>query len=181
MFKTPEFFFEERLCVEIPRTQVMCSEKTWKNTVALWRELRSFAVAGELHIWVLDENNAMIHAETLVPQGDKMATTEYLRGVEMLKKGGNEEKAIEYFNRAIEKYENYWQAYERRGQANLLLHRLEDAILDFQKSINLYKNPYAYLGLGRVKFEMTEFDIAVDYFQMAIDNAVPYQPVFWIG
>lgn len=179
LLKDPDFFQEETLSITVPRQQVACSEKTWKNTAFLLRELRGFAVAGEFHIWVTDEKNALCGEEMIVPQGDKVATTDYLRGVEMLKKGGREDDAIELFNKAIEKYDRYSQAYERRGMAYFRSGRIEDAIIDFSKSIALCKNAPAFLGRGRVKMEMNDLEGALEDFQNAIDNAVPYQPVFW--
>lgn len=174
-------FNEELMTIDVPRTSLNCSEKTWKNTICLMRELRSFAVAGELHIWVLDEKNTLIAGESIVPQGDKLATTEYLRGVEFLKKHGQEVKAIESLNRAIEKYERYYQAYERRGLAHHRMGNIEEAMMDFSKSINLNKNAEAYFGIANVKMKLGDLKGALIDFQLAIDNAVPYQSIFWMA
>lgn len=179
LLKDPSFFSDETLSLVVPRNLIQCTEKTWKNTLSLLRELRSFAVAGELYLWVLDEKNVFLCDEVVMPQGDKVATTEYLRGVELLKKAGSENKAIETFSKAIEKYPRYSQAYERRGMAYLKTNRYEDAIIDFSKSISLYKNAEAFLGRAQAKEQLKDLSGALIDFQTAIDNSVPYQPVFW--
>jgi tetratricopeptide (TPR) repeat protein len=179
LLKEPTLFSEETLSVVVPRIMFQCSEKTWKNTVFLLRELRSFAVAGELYVWVFDDKNVMCCDELIVPQGDKVATTEYLRGIEMLKKADSEDLAVEIFSKAIEKFPRYFQAYARRGMAYLSMNRIEDAIIDFSQSIRLFKNSEAYLGRAQAKEKMNDLEGALVDYQTAIDNAAPYQPVFW--
>jgi tetratricopeptide (TPR) repeat protein len=181
LLKEPSYFSDEALSISVPRITFQCSEKTWKNTLFLLRELRSFAVAGELHLWVLDEKNTLCCEEGIVPQGDKVATTEYLRGVAVLEKNDSEDLAIEIFSKAIDKYSRYYQAFEGRGVAYLRTNRLEDAIIDFSKSISLYKNSAAYLGRAQAKEKMGDLEGALVDYQTAIDNAVPYQPVFWMA
>jgi tetratricopeptide (TPR) repeat protein len=181
ILKELTFFSEETFSINIPRFLHPCSEKTWKNTAFLFRELRSFAVAGELNIWVTDEKGQLCFEDCIVPQGDKMATTEYLRAVKLLKQKGFEEAAIEVLNKAIDKYPRYAQAYERRGFAYYQLGRTDDALIDFSKSISFNKNADAYYGRAVVKVGLGDLKSATVDFQEAIDNAVPYQPVFWMS
>jgi tetratricopeptide (TPR) repeat protein len=181
VLKELSFFSEETFSLDVPRILHPCSEKTWKNTAFLFRELRSFAVAGELNIWVTDEKGQLHFEESIVPQGDKMATTEYLRAAKLLSEKGNEAAAIEILNKAIDKYPRYAQAYERRGFAYSRLGRTDDALIDFSKSINFNKNPDAYYGRALVKADLGDLQSATVDFQAAIDNAVPYQPVFWLS
>jgi Tetratricopeptide repeat len=181
ILKDETFFNEELMMIEIPRTNLNCGEKTWKNTIGLMRELRSFAVAGELDIWVTEDGKtALLASECVKPQGDKMATTEYLRGVEFLKKG-LETKAIESFDKAIEKYDRYAQAFERRGTAHSRLGNTAEALKDFSTSIALNQNSKAYFGVGLVKMKLGDLEGAAIEFQTAIDNAVPYQSIFWMA
>lgn len=179
--KDDSHFLADEFVINIPRTALPpCSEKTWKNTINLFNELRTFAVAGEMHIWVLDyDGKQLIQEATILPQGDKYVTSTYNRGVSFLRKPGKEEDAIELFNMAIAKYESYEQAYERRGVAYHRLGKFEDAILDFTKSINLYINPDALLGRAIVKRSLGDLKGALVDLDLAIKNAVPYQPVFW--
>ena len=181
ILKTEEHLFDEERVIDIPRTTILImSEKTWKNTINLFNELRTYAVAGIMHIWVLDgDGKQLLHEAIIMPQGDKFATSEYNRGVTLLSKKGKEEQAIECLNKAIDKYEGYEQAYERRGVAYHRLGRFDDAILDFTKSLSLNVNPDAFLGRAIVKRSLGDITGAVADLDLAIKNAVPYQPVFW--
>jgi tetratricopeptide (TPR) repeat protein len=181
ILKELSVFSDETLSLDVPRLLHPCSEKTWKNTVFLLRELRSFAVAGELNIWVTDEKGQLVWAECIEPQGDKLATTEYLRGAKRLKEGGDEEMAIEILTKAIDKHTRYAQAYERRGFAFFRLGRIDDALMDYAKSISFNKNADAYHGRAVIKANLGDLKGATVDFQAAIDNAVPYQPVFWMS
>lgn len=181
ILKGEEHLLADDFVINVPRTMFeINNEKTWKNTINLFNELRTYAVAGVLHIWVLQpEGKQLLHEATIIPQGDKYVTTQYNRGANLLRKPGKEEKAIEFLDKAIEKYEGYEQAYERRGVANHRLGRLEEAILDFTKSINLNINSEALIGRAIIKRQLGDMNGALEDLDLAVKNAVPYQPVFW--
>ncbi len=181
VLKGEDHISEELLAITVPRTTFeITSEKTWKNTINLFNELRTYAVAGVMHIWVLHvEGKQLLHEAIILPQGDKYATTQYNRGSSLLRKPGKEEKAIEFLTKAIEKYEGYEQAYERRGVANHRLGRLDEAIMDFTKSISLNINSEALIGRAIIKRQLGDMEAAIADLDLAVKNAVPYQPVFW--
>ena len=181
ILKTDDHLIDEERAIDLPRTTLLImSEKSWKNTINLFNELRTYAVAGIMYIWVLDgEGKQLLHEAIIMPQGDKYATSEYNRGVSFLSKPGKELQAIECFNKAIDKYEGYEQAYERRGVAYHRLGNLDEAIMDFTKSLSLNINPDAYLGLAIVKRSLGDLVGALEYLELTIKNSVPYQPVFW--
>lgn len=181
ILKGEEHLSAEEFAITVPRTLFeINNEKTWKNTINLFNELRTYAVAGVMNIWVLHpEGKQLIQEAIVLPQGDKYATTQYTRGASLLRKPGKEEKAIELLNKAIEKYEGYEQAYERRGVANHRLGRLEEAILDFTKSISLNINSEALIGRAIIKRQLGDMTGALEDLDLAVKNAVPYQPVFW--
>jgi tetratricopeptide (TPR) repeat protein len=180
LLRGTDFFIEPAFSIEVPRTTLNCNEKTWKNTIGLLRELRAFAVAGTFYIWISDNNNTLLVEEVIEPQGDKFATTEYTRGLGFLKQG-QDEAAIEAFTKAIEKYDRYAQAFKRRGNAYYNLGRYEDALIDFGKSLSLRISPEAYFGKAVTERAMGNLTQAVSDLQLAIDNAVPYQPIFWMA
>ncbi len=181
VLKDPSHISEETMTLTFNKfIKTDCVEKTWKNTLFLFRELKTFSVAGELNLWVFDGKGTMCCEETFKPQGDKAATVSYLNGLKCIKQN-NEEKAIEFFNKAIDKYPQYTQAYAGRGQACYLLGRYEDALIDFSKSISLNNNAEAYHGRGVVRAAMKEYTDATVDFQAAIDATVGYQSIFWMS
>lgn len=180
MLKGMGHFVEDNFSITVPRTELtVMSEKTYKNTIGLLNELRGYAVAGCLNIWILTEDNKLIQEVSIQPQGDKFATQEYNRACMFLLKSGKEEDAVNALTKAIDKYEDYEQAYERRGVANHRIGRLEESILDFTKSISLMPNPEAYFGRALAKQAMGDLVGAITDLDLAIKNAIPLQAIFW--
>jgi tetratricopeptide (TPR) repeat protein len=88
-----------------------------------------------------------------------------------LKFKGNDEplKALESFNRAVELYHDYYQAFSERGDVNVSQRKLEEAAADFDRAlkINAYYGP-ALRGSGYCKLEKKEFADAIDLFEKSI-------------
>jgi tetratricopeptide (TPR) repeat protein len=177
--KGDEFFQPEELRLVVPRMEHLCNiEKTWKNTIGLLNEIRTYSVGGAMYLWVQNEKNQLVASESFLPVGDKVATTEYLKGIALSDKG-KQEAAIEAFNKAIDKHGRYAQAYERRGVAYYRMGRLEDAFLDFSKSNAIILNAEAFIGLSEIKRSNGDLEGAVEDLTLALKNCVPFQPVFW--
>jgi tetratricopeptide (TPR) repeat protein len=177
--KGDDYFRPETLDLVVPRMEHFCGiEKTWKNTIGLLNEIRTYSVAGALHLWVQNEKNQLIAEESFLPVGDKMATTEYLKGI-VLSDKGKQELAIVAFNKAIDKHNRYAQAYERRGVAYFRMGMFEDALLDFSKSNALMPNAEAFVGLAETKREMGDLEGAIEDLTLSLKNCAPFQPVFW--
>jgi tetratricopeptide (TPR) repeat protein len=177
--KGDEFFQPDELRLVVPRMEHLCNiEKTWKNTIGLLNEIRTYSVGGALHLWVQNEKNQLVAAESFLPVGDKVATTEYLKGI-VLSDKGKQEAAIEAFNKAIDKHNTYAQAYERRGVAYYRMGRLDEAFADFTKSNDIILNAEAFIGLSEIKRSNGDLEGAVEDLTLALKNCVPFQPVFW--
>src|SRR6266850_2125166 len=90
---------------------------------------------------------------------------------EGLKFKGNDEplKALESFNRAVELYHDYYQAFSERGDVNVSQRKLEEAGADFDRAlkINAYYGP-ALRGSGYCKLEKREFADAIELFEKSI-------------
>src|SRR6266566_2472106 len=88
-----------------------------------------------------------------------------------LKFKGNDEplKALESFNRAVELYHEYYQAFSERGDVNVFQRKLEEAAADFDRAlkINAHYGP-ALRGLGYCKLEKKEFADAIEFFEKSI-------------
>ena len=90
---------------------------------------------------------------------------------EGLKFKSNDEplKAVESFNRAVELYHDYYQAFVERGDVNVLQRKLEEAAMDFDRAlkINAHYGP-ALRGSGYCKLEKKEFADAIELFEKSI-------------
>ena len=90
---------------------------------------------------------------------------------EGLKFKGNDQplKALESFNRAVELYQDYYQAFSERADVNVSQRKLEEAATDFDRAlkINAHYGP-ALRGLGYCKLEQKEFADAIELFEKSI-------------
>lgn len=103
--------------------------------------------------------------EQKIPKGARKAFNEGL------KFKGNDEtlKALESFNRAVELYQEYYQAFSERGDVNVSQRKLEEAAADFDRAlkINAHYGP-ALRGSGYCKLEKREFAGAIELFEKSI-------------
>ena len=78
-------------------------------------------------------------------------------------------KAVESFNRAVELYHDYYQAFVERGDVNISQRKLEEAASDFDSAlkINAHYGP-ALRGSGYCKLEKKEFADAIELFEKSI-------------
>ena len=176
-----EIFDESSTSLNVPRFITQGSEKSWKNTVSLLEYIAQFAVAGHFGAWMTNEGK-ILHHGIVEPRSDRAAVQAYLRGRELLKQEGKENEALAALDQAIAKYERHGQAYERRGHINYKLRNFEDALYDFNKSIDLSPgNPDAYLGRANTKLALDDPKGALADFDMAIKSSIPLQPIYWMA
>lgn len=178
LLKDLSYFQEENFTIEVPRSQFVYVDKTYKNTLAFLYELRDFALAGSFHLWVVDEKNVVKKSATIIPNSDKSANVEYNNGNKFIERK-DYVAAIGAFGRAIDKYDQYTQAYERRGYAYFLHQSHEDSLMDYAKSLALRFTPEAFFGRAEVLISVGDYKGAVLDLQKAIDNSLPYQSIFW--
>lgn len=179
LLKELTYFDETTFSLVIERTTFNYYEKTFKNTVALLNEINSYAVAGFILLNVTEPDKKKVTKfEKIIPNGEKAITYEFNQGVQFLKTR-EVEKAIASLSSSLEKYENNFQALERRAYAYLLQERFEDAHMDLAKSLKLRKSPEAFYTLAELKMAEGAYAEAAVCLQDAIDNALPYQPIFW--
>ena len=92
---------------------------------------------------------------------------------EGLKFKGNDEplKALESFNRAVDLYHEYYQAFSERGDVNVSQRKLEEAAADFDRAlkVNSHYGP-ALRGSGYCKLEKREFADAIELFEKSLSN-----------
>ncbi len=91
----------------------------------------------------------------------KPARQAYEQGIK-LQKENQAEKALAQFNRAIELYPDYFQAFTERGNLQMQLNRLPEAQADFARAMALNeKYPPALRGMGYCQIQQRKFVEAV--------------------
>lgn len=89
-------------------------------------------------------------------------------GFKLMMVYGQYEKAEEALDKAIKYDKNNYEAYYHRGCVKVNALKYKDAILDFEKAIEL-KPDYAdaYFNLGRVYYILKDNDEACNYYKLA--------------
>lgn len=174
-----EIFDDENLSLDIPRFVGQAFEKTFKNTASLLDYCAQFAMMGVIKAWQTDSGKVLNYAD-IEPTSDKSAVQLYQKGKKLSKKAGKEKEAYEELTKAIEKYDQHAQAYERRGNVNLLLKKYADAIRDFNKTIKIDpSNPFAYYGLAKVHIQKEEYQDAIDNLELVCKKSLALQAIYW--
>lgn len=180
LFKAEQIFVPEELAINVPQQTLMSTEKHWRNTTSLLKEVAQYALAGNVGAWWVQNGQVLAECQ-IEPKSDKVAVSEYLRGRELVQQGGMEEASIALSN-AIEKYERHAAAFERRGYVNYKLKNFNDAHYDFSKSISI--NPVApepFYGRGKIHMIKNEWEAAAADFDHAIKKSLAVQPLHWLA
>ncbi|MFN7327650.1 MAG: tetratricopeptide repeat protein [Chitinophagales bacterium] len=182
LFKLEDIFLTDDFALSLPQphTTVMGTEKAWRGTTDLFREIVQFAVVGKIQAWCI--SNGEVTEITLEPKTDKIAVSEYWLGCELVQKDGQMEEASAALSRAIDKYQRHALAYERRGYVNYKLQNYGDALYDFTKSIDVNPaNPEPHYGRGKVRMLKGEWESAAQDFDAAVKRSIALQPIFWLA
>ena len=82
---------------------------------------------------------------------------------------GDNTKALAYYNKTIELEERYFMAYNNRGLIYQTIGDTAQAILDFNKAIQLKKYPKAYINKGVLLFQQGNNRGAIQAFKKGIE------------
>jgi tetratricopeptide (TPR) repeat protein len=179
LIKIEEMIQPESLSISIPRFIGQTSEKTWLNTTNLFDYIAQFAIAGSISMWMIDQGK-VVSEKHIEPSGDKAAVQSFKTGKNLADQPGKEDEAKQAFNSAIEKFERHALAYERRGYINYKLGNYDDALYDFNKSIQFHpENPDPHVGVAIVLMTKQDFSSALNYLDTAMKNSIPHQPIYW--
>lgn len=182
LFKSEQVLIENEfaLVIALPQVTVQATDKAWRATTDMLREVVQFAIVGRIQAWRLHDGR-LIDAIDLQPHSDKTAVAEYWLGCELVKKEGMEE-AAKALSRAIDKYQRHALAYERRGYVNYKLRNFNDALYDFSKSIDINpNNPEPYYSRAKVQMLKNEWEQAAADCDMSIKRSIPLQPIYWLS
>ncbi|MBK7938059.1 MAG: tetratricopeptide repeat protein [Lewinellaceae bacterium] len=180
LLKAEQVFSQDDFAMTVPQQVVMSTEKHWRSTTALLKEIAQFALAGKVGAWWV-QNGQILAEYNIEPQSDKTAVLEFIRGRELAQQGGME-MASEALSNAISKFERNALAYERRGYVNYKLRNYNDALYDFSKSIDINPfNPEPHYGRGKIRMLKNEWENAAQDFDNAIKLSLAVQPIHWLA
>ena len=181
LLKPEEFFKPEELTLDVPRTVVVGSERHWLNTLNLLERVVSFSMAGSLNLWRLNAGSIMDH-HLLEPHSDRTTVQLFNRGRQLVNQEDKEQEALAMMTKVVGRFERHAQAYERRGFVNLRLNNLDDALYDYDKSLNINPAlPESHYGRGIVYNRKEMWTEAAADFEAVTRNSIPHQAIYWMA
>ncbi len=181
LFKPEDVLSAPELALTVPQQKIVGSEKSWRMTTEMFRELAQYATAGYVAGWCIGDAG-VVEQTYIEPLSDKGAVQAFLEGRQLVGIPGKEVEAAQALSRAIEKYERHALAYERRGYVNYKLGNYSDAMHDFGRSISFNPHhPDAYYGRGKVHMLKNNWAAAAEDFELTIKNSLALQPIHWLA
>jgi tetratricopeptide (TPR) repeat protein len=184
MYRTDVFFTiendfrEEEFAIEFSRDTMQLSEKVYKKSMDLLRELAQYGLAGRIKGWAIDSGR-IIGEDIIFPDNTKDVVVALKEAYELSQEPGNENLAIKKITESLDIFDRNPLAYDRRGFISYQLGKFTDAIIDFEKSIALFKdNPEPYYGLGRCYFELQDWAKAKEGFSTVVKVSLPREPIY---
>ena len=151
--------------------------------------MRAPRVAIPIVIFVVSPFRCLPQSQNATPKNESVVSVQELRmsenaksafekGTRLLQKG-DAERSVTYFQRAIAKEPNYYQAYHNLGLAHYRLGETARAEEDFQKSIELANGGFApsQFALAMILCEKHEFQQA----EKLIENGLAMDPGSAVG
>jgi tetratricopeptide (TPR) repeat protein len=181
LFKSEQVLLPEEFALSLPQPHhvVNATDRAYKTTVELLREIVQFAIVGKIQVWSI--HNGKVEETVIEPTSDKAAVIEYWTGCQCIQNESMQE-ATEALSRAIDKYQRHALAYERRGFINYKLGNFNDALYDFSKSIDINpSNPEPHYGRGKVRMLKNEWALALTDFDSTIKRSIAHQPLHWLA
>lgn len=176
-----ELFHPDTLSLEVPRTVTHTTDKFWKNTVDILSYLAQFALSGKICAWMINEGNILDY-HLIEPDSEKSVVRQYKKGKKLSQESGEEDAAMKALTKAIQKHNEHSQAYERRGQLNIILKNTTEALHDFSKAINIDNtNAEAYYGRGKVYKSQKSYEKAIEDFENAAKHSLALQDIYWMA
>ena len=181
LLKPEGFFKSEELTLDVPRTVVTGSERHWLNTLNLLERVVSFSMAGSLNLWRLDKGQIIDH-HLLEPNNDRTTVQMFNKGRQLISQEDKEDEALATMTKVVERFARHAQAYERRGFVNLRLRNIDDAIYDYNKSLNIYPAmPESHYGRGLAYTRKEMWEEAAADFEAVTRNSIPHQAIYWMA
>ena len=112
--KPEECFDDERMIFFVKRFNNLVSDKYWRNTVHLLKNLAEYSLTGRIEMWMMVDGKVIKH-ELLKPSNDKSIVSAFNKANDMVNAGGDLDKVMKSLNAVIEKYPEHAMAHALIG------------------------------------------------------------------
>lgn len=179
--KPEECFDDEKMIFFVKRFNNLVSDKYWRNTVHLLKNLAEYSITGRVEMWMMADGKVIRH-EFIKPSNDKSIVATFYKANDIVNSGGDLDKAMKILDGIIEKFENHAMAHAlagriaaRQGKRALALERFDRAI-----EIDNYLSE-AYLWKGKMFIKEENYEAALPELEKLTNYAIAHQNIHWIG
>ncbi len=179
--KPEECFDDDRMIFFVKRFNNLVSDKYWRNTVHLLKNLAEYSLTGRVEMWMMVDGKVIKH-ELLKPSSDKSIVAAFNKANDIVNTGLDLDKAMKILNGIIEKYPEHAMAHaligriaSKQGNDKLALERFDKAI-SFDKYLS-----EAYLWKGKMYIKHENYEAALPVLERLTRYAIAHQNIHWIG
>jgi len=181
IFKSEEVFDDQAFTFTVKRFVGQISDKFWRNSVHLMKNLGEYALAGVCHMWMMENGRVMKHEE-INPSVHKTIVKNFNSAVETMHSMYNYGDSIKIFDQVLDKYPHHAPALARKGKAFMKMGEQEKAKQFFEESLSIDPNNIqAWLGLGKYFIYANEWESAREALEKVTENSIPAQNEHWIA
>ena len=179
--KNEECFDDEKMIFFVKRFNNLVSDKYWRNTVHLLKNLAEYSLTGRVEMWMMIDGKVIKH-ELIKPSSDKSIVAAFNKANDMVNAADDLDKAMAILNGIVEKYPQHAMAHaligrvaSKQGNDKLALERFDRAI-----SLDKYLSE-AYLWKGKLYIKEENYEKALPVLERLTKYAIAHQNIHWIG
>ncbi|MBK7741282.1 MAG: tetratricopeptide repeat protein [Saprospiraceae bacterium] len=179
--KMEECFDEENLIFFVKRFNNLVSDKYWRNTVHLLKNLAEYSVTGRVEMWMMVDGKVIRH-EQIRPSSDKSIVASFYKANEIVNENGDLSKAMKILDGIISKYEGHSMAHALAGRIAARQGNIAFAIKKFDLATEL--DPClteAYLWKGKMLIREERYKEALPVLEKVTECSIAHQNIHWIG
>lgn len=179
--KPEECFDDEKMIFFVKRFNNLVSDKYWRNTVHLLKNLAEYSLTGRVEMWMMADGKVTKH-ELIKPSSDKSIVASFNKANDIVNASGDLDKAMKILQGIIEKYPEHAMAHALIGRIAARQGKKKLALEQFDKAISLDEYlSEAYLWKGKMYIQDENYKAALPELEKLTTFAIAHQNIHWIG
>jgi len=179
--KPEECFDDEKMIFFVKRFNNLVSDKYWRNTVHLLKNLAEYSLTGRVEMWMMADGKVTKH-ELIKPSSDKSIVSAFNKANDIVNASGDMDKAMKILEGIIEKYPEHAMAHALIGRIAARQGKKKLALECFDRAISLDEYlSEAYLWKGKMYIQEENYVKALPELEKLTTYAIAHQNIHWIG
>lgn len=179
--KPEECFDEEKMIFFVKRFNNLVSDKYWRNTVHILKNLAEYSLTGRIQMWMMVDGK-IIRQEHIKPSNDKSIVSAFNKANDIVNSNGDLEKAKTILDNVIGKFSEHAMAHALYGRIAARQGDFKLATKKFDLAIQI--DPFlseAYLWKGKMLVRQEKYAEAIPVLENVTDYSIAHQNIHWVG